>query len=578
MKRLWKETGEVWQPPTGTTGRPHVIGEAHQERLREYLDRNPDALMRDIADFLNDECGIDVTVSTVWRTMVRLGWKENRPRAKDRDSLGQWKPTLPRDENGKPIYGPVKDRGKQKLPKKRKPTPQEALLNRVQIFAQDYMSQPRFDASHDYSHVLRVVNLSRHILRVELVENPHMRYDQIVVELAALMHDVNDYKYASQSTDLWPPTSSTQPPPTRSGHRTLEPPATPQAAAPQAPFHQPSHSPYGHLPTQTSAERDSNPATSLLDQAPVHHPEVDPSLQPVTSNQTTPSQPHPVYPSTPQTAQIRNQPALQPLSTAPRPAKDGSRSRRTIEEHLLRLRAPAPLATTVNQICSAISFSHESHNPDHIASVLAQHPELAIVQDADRLDALGAMGIGRAFTFGGARGRRLEDSVEHFDEKLAHLEGLMKTGEGRRLARVRLERVNAFRGWWEEEAGFASGLGGAEDEAMRDGDDHDHGDDDGGAPNQDHTMDMSADGRTTNGSAPHSAWQGRDGPSSSAAPGHTNGYGGPSNGYSIDDRTGGGSLEASRQDHGQNQNQGQGQRHGHSDHPNRQLMQEAGML
>lgn len=571
MKRLWKETGEVWQQPTGTTGRPRVIGEAHRERLRDYLDRNPDALMRDIADFLNDECGVDVTVSTVWRTMVRLGWKENRPRAKDRDPLGQWKPTLPRDENGKPIYGPVKDRGKQKLPKKKKPTPQEALLNRVQIFVQDYMPQPRFDASHDYSHVLRVVNLSRHILRAELIESPHMRYDQMVVELAALLHDVNDYKYVPQSGEHGPTTAHIKSTsrPTQPDHATTGPSSTPQGGALHLFNDNPSHPPYGQVPPETPSQTTSTTAPSASDQP--SHPNVDPLLQPLSNDHTTPSQPlpnnhstpshaYPAYQSTQQTAQIQNQLALQPVSHVPQ-IRDGSRPHRTIEEHLLRLRAPAQLAAAVGQICSAVSFTHETQNPEHAASILSQHPELAIVQDADRLDALGAVGIGRAFTFGGAKGRSLDDTIEHVDEKLVRIAGMMKTAEGRRLARIRSERVNAFRGWWEEEAGMGLGFGGAEVMA---GDD---GGDSGGSGEQ--AMDMSTDAVGVRGEAPDDGWPVRGG----SAPGRglTNGFGGPSNGNGIGNGVGHAYGDTSQR--GQTQGQGHGQ-----DHPNRQLMMEAGML
>lgn len=76
------------------------------------------------------------------------------------------------------------------------------------------------------------------------------------------------------------------------------------------------------------------------------------------------------------------------------------------------------------------------------------------MQDADRLDALGAVGIGRAFVYGGARGRGLSETVAHFEDKLLRLEGMMKTGEGRRLARARGERVGVFRGWVREEMGM----------------------------------------------------------------------------------------------------------------------------
>lgn len=82
-------------------------------------------------------------------------------------------------------------------------------------------------------------------------------------------------------------------------------------------------------------------------------------------------------------------------------------------------------------------------------------PELAVVQDADRLDALGAIGIARTFTYGGHKNRVLYDpsvppalnmSVEeykntgsqttlnHFHEKLFKLKDLMNTKTGKRLA------------------------------------------------------------------------------------------------------------------------------------------------
>ena len=76
------------------------------------------------------------------------------------------------------------------------------------------------------------------------------------------------------------------------------------------------------------------------------------------------------------------------------------------------------------------------------------------MQDADRLDAIGAVGIGRMFTYGGARTERsMGGTVAHLDEKLVRLEGMMKTAVGREVARERGERLRVFRGWWVEEGG-----------------------------------------------------------------------------------------------------------------------------
>ena len=70
--------------------------------------------------------------------------------------------------------------------------------------------------------------------------------------------------------------------------------------------------------------------------------------------------------------------------------------------------------------------------------------EIRIVQDADRIDAIGAVGIARTFAYGGAKNRSLSDSLAHFDEKLLLLYDLLNTEEARRIALPRHEFLKAF--------------------------------------------------------------------------------------------------------------------------------------
>jgi uncharacterized protein len=135
---------------------------------------------------------------------------------------------------------------------------------------------------------------------------------------------------------------------------------------------------------------------------------------------------------------------------------NGQVADRMVKEILLSHGAPEALAIKVQTIATHVSYSSETKNPALVREIISQYPELAIVQDADRLDAIGAVGIGRAFTFGGARRKEegMEKTMEHFQEKLERLEGMMKTETGREMARARTERLRIFRGWWEEEVLF----------------------------------------------------------------------------------------------------------------------------
>lgn len=131
----------------------------------------------------------------------------------------------------------------------------------------------------------------------------------------------------------------------------------------------------------------------------------------------------------------------------------GQDSTTLVRDVLLERGCPADLADKVQDLVLHVSFSSEKKDPQKVLDKIASIPELAIVQDADRLDAIGAVGIARCFTFGGAKmsARGLSGCVDHFEEKLELLEGMMKTGTGRQLARERTERLKVFRGWWESE-------------------------------------------------------------------------------------------------------------------------------
>ncbi len=105
---------------------------------------------------------------------------------------------------------------------------------------------------------------------------------------------------------------------------------------------------------------------------------------------------------------------------------------------------PDEMADRICEAVNSVSFSqNRGKRPETI--------EGKIVQDADRLDAIGAVGVARTFAYGGEHGRSLDDSIAHFHEKLLLLKDEMNTETGRRLAEERHAFLLAFLAEYQKE-------------------------------------------------------------------------------------------------------------------------------
>lgn len=217
-------------------------------------------------------------------------------------------------------------------------TDQANLVRNVVRYTETYFKDPRFDASHDFNHVLRVTAVAIKILEKEEWHRQtadDSRYDILTLILGAILHDVDDKKYLTEGV------------------------------------------------TETTA----------------------------------------AY------------------------------------KELIRLGVEEPQAQKIQALISGVSYSSEIKNPERVRDLLIAIPELAIVQDADRLDAIGAVGLGRMFAYGAVKtSRDLAGSMDHLDDKLLKLEGMMKTQTGKDLAAEYTVRLKEFKSWWEDEVRFASSL------------------------------------------------------------------------------------------------------------------------
>jgi uncharacterized protein len=144
---------------------------------------------------------------------------------------------------------------------------------------------------------------------------------------------------------------------------------------------------------------------------------------------------------------------LHDISDAKFNGGDEEKGSRMAHDFLIRNEVEPGLAEHIERIIKYVSFKG-GFPQDQINSV-----EFQIVQDADRLDAMGAIGIARAFNYGGFKNRLIHDptkaiqeytdagayhqsdapTINHFYEKLLKLKDLMNTQTAKELA---LERHN----------------------------------------------------------------------------------------------------------------------------------------
>lgn len=128
-----------------------------------------------------------------------------------------------------------------------------------------------------------------------------------------------------------------------------------------------------------------------------------------------------------------------------------------VETWLQREEVDTQVISQVMEIISTMSF--KGGNNKAMTTL-----EGEVVQDADRLDAIGAVGIARTFAYSGAKGQLMHDpnlppresmtkeeyrngkstAINHFYEKLFKLESLMNTKTGREIARERHAFMEQF--------------------------------------------------------------------------------------------------------------------------------------
>ena len=149
---------------------------------------------------------------------------------------------------------------------------------------------------------------------------------------------------------------------------------------------------------------------------------------------------------------------LHDISDAKFNGGDHEKGSKLAHDFLIRSQVEPERASHIQEIIKYLSYKG-GFPQDHIHTT-----EFQIVQDADRLDAIGAIGIARAFNYGGFKNRPIHDpsmplqeytdpsayhksdapTINHFYEKLLKLKDLMNTPTGLSIAQERHDYMLQF--------------------------------------------------------------------------------------------------------------------------------------
>jgi uncharacterized protein len=196
---------------------------------------------------------------------------------------------------------------------------QRDWFRRVNLAVQEHMYGPDYDASHDYEHCLRVVNIAHRLWKAEKRSRWARDIDPLVIYTAALVHDVGDSKYIKPQGGVLANTA------------------------------------------QAKREQQCN----------------------------------------------------------------------AIRDFLHEQNCPPQIAGPAAYIASCVSFTCEMEDPETVQVAIKDFPALRIVQDADRLDSLGPIGLARCAAYGGVKAQRRNNTIltliELVDDRFVHYPKLMKT-------------------------------------------------------------------------------------------------------------------------------------------------------